>query len=39
MFKNLNYTSKDAPDYEPLQREITELADSCTAIVATSPKS
>jgi V/A-type H+-transporting ATPase subunit A len=39
MFKNLNYTSKDAPDYEPLQREITDLADSCTAIVATTPKS
>jgi V/A-type H+-transporting ATPase subunit A len=38
MFKNLNYTSKDSPEYPKLQRQITELADSHTAIVASGSK-
>ncbi len=38
MFKNLNYTSKDSPEYANLQRQITELADSHTAIVASGGK-
>lgn len=38
MFKNLNYTSKDSPEYANMQRQITELADSHTAIVASGGK-
>jgi V/A-type H+-transporting ATPase subunit A len=39
LFKDLNYTAEDSPDYEPLQRQILELADSNTTIVATASSS
>jgi V/A-type H+-transporting ATPase subunit A len=34
LFKDLNYTAEDSPDYQPLQRQILELADGNTTIVA-----
>ncbi len=36
LFKNLNYTPADSPEHDDLTRQITELADSATAPVATT---
>jgi V/A-type H+-transporting ATPase subunit A len=36
LFKNLNYTRADSPEHDDLIRQITELADSVTAPVATT---
>jgi len=38
LFKNLNYTGKDSPEHGNIQRQITDLADSYTAIVASGGK-
>ncbi len=36
VFKNLNYTAEDSPEYEQLRAKINEMADAVTALVTTT---